>query len=81
MTAVQLLVGTPKGAFILESDERAAGLDDARSAVRGLADPRPHRRARHAARSWPAGGSPWYGPAVWRSEDLRRDLDPLVGRD
>ena len=68
MTRVQLLVGTAKGAFILESD------GDRRDwSVRGP-----------LCEGWPihdlivepgsgailaAGGSPWYGPAVWRSED------------
>jgi photosystem II stability/assembly factor-like uncharacterized protein len=69
MTRVLLLVGTPKGAFILESDERRSDW-----VVRGP-----------LCEGWPihdlivepgsgailaAGGSPWYGPAVWRSEDL-----------
>ena len=64
-----LLVGTPKGAFILESDATRHDW-----AVRGP-----------LCEGWPihdlivepgsgallaAGGSPWYGPAVWRSEDL-----------
>ena len=65
---VRLLVGTKKGAFILESD---AGRAD--WSMRGP-----------LCEGWPihdlivepgsgailaAGGSPWYGPAVWRSED------------
>jgi photosystem II stability/assembly factor-like uncharacterized protein len=69
MTRAFLLVGTPKGVFILESDERRADWD-----VRGP-----------LCEGWPihdlivepasgdllaAGGSPWYGPAVWRSSDL-----------
>lgn len=69
MTRVLLLVGTPKGAFILESD--AARTD---WSIRGP-----------LCEGWPihdlvvepasgailaAGGSPWYGPAVWRSDDL-----------
>ena len=45
-TRVRLLVGTKKGAFILESDEARRRLVH-RAAVRGLADPRPDRRARH----------------------------------
>ncbi len=68
MTRVQLLVGTPKGAFILESDGARRDWS-----VRGP-----------LCEGWPihdlivdpatgailaAGGSPWYGPAVWRSED------------
>jgi photosystem II stability/assembly factor-like uncharacterized protein len=69
MARAILLVGTPKGAFILESDERRGDW-----AVRGP-----------LCEGWPihdlivepdtgailaGGGSPWYGPAVWRSEDL-----------
>jgi photosystem II stability/assembly factor-like uncharacterized protein len=64
-----LLVGTPKGAFLLEGDA-------ARMAWR-LRGP--------VCEGWPihdisvepgtnallaGGGSPWWGPAVWRSEDL-----------
>ena len=56
MTRVLLLVGTPKGAFILESDAAAAGLGRPRAAVRGLADPRPDRRARQRATSSPPAG-------------------------
>ena len=68
-----LLVGTPKGAFILErAADEGGGPDD--WAIRGP-----------LCEGWPihdlivepgggallaAGGSPWYGPAVWRSEDL-----------
>ncbi|MGZ6271510.1 MAG: WD40/YVTN/BNR-like repeat-containing protein [Candidatus Limnocylindrales bacterium] len=63
-----VLLGTKKGAFILESD-----LDRRRFDVRGP-----------LCEGWPiqdmnlepgtgallaAGGSAWYGPAVWRSED------------
>jgi photosystem II stability/assembly factor-like uncharacterized protein len=69
MPRVILLVGTPKGAFILESD----------------ADRREWSTRGPLCEGWPihdvivepdtgailaAGGSPWYGPAVWRSEDL-----------
>ena len=68
MSDVQLLVGTPKGAFILDGDA-----DRRDWALRGP-----------LCEGWPihdliiepgtgailaAGGSPWYGPAVWRSED------------
>jgi photosystem II stability/assembly factor-like uncharacterized protein len=64
-----VLVGTPKGAFVLDGD---GGRRQWR--VRGP-----------ACDGWPihdisvdpstgallaGGGSPWYGPAVWRSEDL-----------
>ena len=69
MTRVLHLIGTPKGAFILESDA-----DRRDWSVRGP-----------LCEGWPihdlivepstgailaAGGSPWYGPAVWRSDDL-----------
>ncbi len=66
---VLLLVGTKKGAFILESD----------------AERREWSLRGPLCEGWPvhdlivepgsgailaAAGSPWYGPAVWRSEDL-----------
>jgi hypothetical protein len=68
-TKVLLLVGTKKGAFILESDEER----------------RDWRLRGPLCEGWPvhdlvvepgsgailaAAGSQWYGPAVWRSEDL-----------
>ena len=68
MRRTQLLVGTKKGAFLLESDEARRDWS-----VRGP-----------LCEGWPihdmivepgsgailaAGGSPWFGPAVWRSED------------
>lgn len=68
MPDVQLLVGTTKGAFILQSDPERRDW-----AINGP-----------LCEGWPihdliaepgsgailaAGGSPWYGPAVWRSED------------
>ena len=71
-------VGTKKGAFILESD--AARRD---WSIRGP-----------LCEGWPvhdlivepasgailaAAGNPWYGPAVWRSEDGGDDLDAFVG--
>ncbi|MBI2763537.1 MAG: exo-alpha-sialidase [Chloroflexi bacterium] len=64
-----LLVGTPKGVFVLEGDARRRDW-----ALRGP-----------LCEGWPihdvcvdpgsgallaGGGSPWYGPAIWRSEDL-----------
>lgn len=69
MTRTLQLVGTKKGAFILESDA-----DRRDWSIRGP-----------LCEGWPihdlivepgsgallaAGGSPWFGPAVWRSEDL-----------
>jgi hypothetical protein len=68
MTRTQLLVGTKKGAFILDSD---ASRQD--WSIRGP-----------LCEGWPvhdlivepgsgailaAAGNPWYGPAVWRSDD------------
>ena len=41
-----------------------------RPALRGLADPRPPVGPGDAGRSTPAAAAPWYGPAVWRSDDL-----------
>jgi photosystem II stability/assembly factor-like uncharacterized protein len=64
-----VLVGTPKGAFILESD--AARRD---WSVRGpLCDGWPVHdiSVEPGTNALLAGaGSPWFGPAVWRSEDL-----------
>ena len=64
-----LLVGTPKGAFILETDESHRDW-----ALRGpLCDGWPIHDLVVEPRSGAllaAGGSPWYGPAVWRSDDL-----------
>ena len=69
MTRSLLLVGTPKGAFILDGDATRTSWS-----VRGP-----------LCEGWPihdlsvdpasgailaAGGSPWYGPAVFRSDDL-----------
>ena len=69
MTRAILLVGTAKGAFFVESDAERETWD-----IRGP-----------LCEGWPihdlivepgsgailaGGGSPWYGPAVWRSEDL-----------
>ncbi len=69
MTRVLLLIGTPKGAFILESDAERREWS-----IRGP-----------LCEGWPihdlivepasgailaGGGSPWYGAAVWRSDDL-----------
>jgi len=64
-----LLVGTSKGAFILDGDA------DRRSwSIRGpLCDGWPiHDLNWDPATSsiYAGGGSPWYGPAVFRSDDL-----------
>ena len=68
-TRVLLLVGTRKGAFIAESDaERRTWT------LRGpLCEGWPvHDMSVDAGdgRDLRRGGSPWYGPAVWRSDDL-----------
>lgn len=64
-----LLVGTPKGAFILDSDEARRDWS-----LRGpLCDGWPIHDLIVEPRTGDllaAGGSPWYGPAVWRSGDL-----------
>ncbi|MEX1171218.1 MAG: exo-alpha-sialidase [Chloroflexota bacterium] len=69
MTRVVLLVGTPKGAFFLESDA-----DRRDWSVRGpLCEGWPIHDLIVEPSSgaiYAAGGSPWYGPAVWRSDDL-----------
>ncbi len=69
MPRVILLIGTPKGAFILESDaERRTWT------TRGpLCEGWPIHDLildRATGTLYAAGGSPWYGPAVWRSDDL-----------
>ena len=69
MTRVQLLVGTPKGAFVLESDERRREWTTRGPLCEGwpihdlIVEP-------GSGAILAAGGSAWYGPAVWRSEDL-----------
>ena len=68
MTDVQLLVGTPKGAFFLESDERREDWSLRGPLCEGwpihdlIVEPK-------SGAILAGGGSPWYGPAVWRSED------------
>lgn len=66
---VLLFVGTKKGLFILESDAKRAAWE-----VRG---PLCEEWAIHdatydasAGRLYAAGGDGWFGPAVWRSDDL-----------
>ncbi|TAL10022.1 MAG: exo-alpha-sialidase [Chloroflexota bacterium] len=66
---VALLIGTPKGAFIIDGDSGRRSWS-----LRGpMCDAWPI----HDISVEPAtgallagGGSPWYGPAVWRSEDV-----------
>ncbi|MEA2674014.1 MAG: hypothetical protein QOI92_1206, partial [Chloroflexota bacterium] len=66
---VALLVGTRKGLFVLDGD---ADRDD--WAVRGpLCEGWPIHDAILDPASgaiFAGGGSNWYGPAVWRSDDL-----------
>jgi photosystem II stability/assembly factor-like uncharacterized protein len=68
---VALLVGTKKGGFILEGDRSGTSWE-----VRGpLCEGWPiHDMAWDPATKsiYAGGGSPWYGPAVWRSDDLGR---------
>lgn len=69
MTRHLLLVGTKKGAFVLESDAARTSWE-----IRGpLCDGWPiHDLQWDPATGsiYAAGGSPWYGPAVFRSDDL-----------
>ncbi|MCG0239939.1 MAG: exo-alpha-sialidase [Firmicutes bacterium] len=71
MAQVLILVGTRKGAFIVEGDEARD-----RWEVRGPyceAWPILHVSYDPASRTlFAVGGSAWYGPAVWRSRDLGR---------
>ena len=68
MTRTLLLVGTPKGAFILESDAARCDWTIGSPLCDGwpihdlIVDP-------STGAILAAGGSPWYGPAVWRSDD------------
>lgn len=76
VTGVRVLamVGTKKGAFLLESDERRD-----RWEIRGpMCNNWPilHVNYDPATESvYAVGGSPWYGPAVWRSRDLGATWD------
>ena len=66
---VALLIGTPKGAFIIDGDA-----DRRAWSLRGpMCDAWPiHDISVDAATGaiLAGGGSPWYGPAVWRSDDV-----------
>src|SRR5215213_3512793 len=64
---VELLVGTKKGAFVLQSDEARSKWQ-----LRGpFCETWPiHHLVRSADGTlYGAGGNAWYGPAVWRSSD------------
>ena len=64
---IELLVGTKKGAFILEGDAERRGWQ-----LRGpFCETWPiHHLSRGADGTlYAGGGSAWYGPAVWRSHD------------
>src|SRR5262245_17451444 len=66
---VALLVGTRKGAFVLESDDGRRAWS-----VRGpLCEGMPIHDVIHdsaTGRTYAAGGSPWYGATVFASDDL-----------
>ncbi len=68
---IALLVGTRKGAFVLESDARRQDWS-----VRGpLCEGMPIHDIVHdpaTGRTYAAGGSPWYGATVFASDDLLR---------
>lgn len=67
---IRLLVGTRKGLFVLSSDEdrRAWTLDGPHCEVW----PIHHAIATQDGAILAGGGNPWFGPAVWRSEDRGR---------
>ena len=66
---VLVLVGTVKGAFILESDEARKDWNLRGPFVEGW--PINHIiYDREQGAMLAGGGNPWYGPAVWRSTDL-----------
>jgi photosystem II stability/assembly factor-like uncharacterized protein len=68
---IALLVGTRKGAFVLESDARRE-----QWSVRGpLCEGMPIHDIVHdpaTGRTYAGGGSPWYGATVFASDDLLR---------
>ena len=80
MTArIQLLVGTKKGAFIVESDAGRRAWD-----IRGpLCDGWPIQDISADPATgvlYAGGGSEWYGPTVFRSDDHGQDVDPVERR-
>ena len=68
------LIGTKKGAFILESDAERGAWE-----LRGPfceTWPMNHVAADPATGTiYGGGGNEWFGPAVWKSTDLGRDMD------
>ena len=66
-TKTQLLVGTRKGAFILESDERRRDWQ----VLGPFCETWPIHHFVQAADGtlYAGGGNAWYGPSVWRSDD------------
>ena len=68
MTRTQLLVGTKKGAFILDSDATRSDWSISGPLCEGwpvhdmIVEP-------GSGAILVGAGSPWYGPAVWRSDD------------
>ena len=66
---VLILVGTKKGAFVLESDAARQVMGASRPLLRDMADEPRHRRSCHG-HDLAGGGSEWFGPAVWKSSDL-----------
>jgi len=68
---VLLLLGTKKGAFILDSDSERRDFS-----LRGpFCETWPMNHVAADAESvtiWAGGGNEWFGPAVWRSTDLGR---------
>jgi len=67
----QLLVGTRKGAFILESDAKRRAWTVSEPLCEGW--PIHDMSVEPKSGAFLAGGgSVWYGPAVWRSDDLGR---------
>ena len=71
-----LLVGTPKGAFVLDGDADRRDWTPPRAAVRGLADPRHLRRARHR-RAPRRRRQPLVRAGRLAQRGPRRDLDPF----
>jgi photosystem II stability/assembly factor-like uncharacterized protein len=65
---VALLIGTKKGAFILESDASRREWTERGPLCEGW--PIHDVSAGPDGTIYAGGGSPWYGPAVWRSKDL-----------